>query len=193
MSTSQADTTAMTDYLGMEDLCSEEARMVRRTAREFVNREVLPIIEAHAQAQTFPAPLVARMGELGFYGATLPERYGCAGLSHTAYGLLLYELERGDSGLRSFASVQGALVMWPIFTYGSEAQRAHTSATSATVPLVIHILVPFRRHRPGPSGSARVRIPAGLEPKSGSVSPKQPIRAPLASRGSHLARCASLP
>lgn len=124
MSTSRADSTAMTDYLGMEDLCSEEARMVRRTAREFVNREVLPIIEAHAQAQTFPAPLVARMGELGFYGATLPERYGCAGLSHTAYGLLLYELERGDSGLRSFASVQGALVMWPIFTYGSEAQRA---------------------------------------------------------------------
>jgi glutaryl-CoA dehydrogenase len=113
----------MTDYLGLESLFSEEARMVRRTAREFVNREVLPIIEQHAQAMTFPTHLVAKMGELGFFGATLPERYGCAGLSHTAYGLLLYELERGDSGLRSFASVQGSLVMWPIFTYGSEAQK----------------------------------------------------------------------
>ena len=113
----------MTDYLGLEALFSEEARMVRRTARDFVNREVLPGIEHHAQAQTFPSELVARMGGLGFFGATLPERYGCAGLSHSAYGLLLYELERGDSGLRSFASVQGSLVMWPIFTYGSEAQK----------------------------------------------------------------------
>jgi len=113
----------MTDYLGLEGLLSEEARMVRATARDFVNREVLPVIEQHAQAMTFPRALVAKMGELGFYGATLPERYGCAGLSHTAYGLLLYELERGDSGLRSFASVQGSLVMWPIFSYGSEAQK----------------------------------------------------------------------
>jgi glutaryl-CoA dehydrogenase len=113
----------MTDYLGLEALFSEEARMVRRTARDFVNREVLPGIEHHAQAQTFPSELVAQMGGLGFFGATLPERYGCAGLSHSAYGLLLYELERGDSGLRSFASVQGSLVMWPIFTYGSEAQK----------------------------------------------------------------------
>jgi glutaryl-CoA dehydrogenase len=123
MGGSQANVTQMTDYMALEGLLSEEARMVRRTAREFVNREVLPVIEAHAQAQTFPAALVPRMGELGFFGATLPERYGCAGLSHTSYGLLLYELERGDSGLRSFASVQGSLVMWPIFTYGSEAQK----------------------------------------------------------------------
>jgi len=113
----------MTDYLGLEALLSEEERMVRATARDFVNREVLPVIEQHAQAQTFPSGLVVKMGELGFFGATLPERYGCAGLSHRAYGLLLYELERGDSGLRSFASVQGSLVMWPIFTYGSEAQK----------------------------------------------------------------------
>ena len=114
----------MTDYLGLEALLSEEARMVRRTARDFVNREVLPVIEGLAQAQTFPSALVPKMGELGFFGATLPERYGCAGLSHVANGLLMYELERGDSGLRSFASVQGSLVMWPIYTYGSEAQRA---------------------------------------------------------------------
>jgi glutaryl-CoA dehydrogenase len=113
----------MTDYMGLEGLLSPEALLVRKTARDFVNREVLPIIEQQAQAGAFPLPLVAKMGELGFFGATLPEQYGCAGLSHEAYGLLLYELERGDSGLRSFASVQGSLVMWPIFTYGSEAQR----------------------------------------------------------------------
>ena len=119
----QANVTHMTDYMGIEALLPEEALLVRKTARDFVNREVLPIIEKHAQEQTFPAALIPRMGELGFFGATLPERYGCAGLSHTAYGLLLYELERGDSGLRSFASVQGSLVMWPIFSYGSEAQK----------------------------------------------------------------------
>ena len=113
----------ITDYLGIEALLSEETLMVRRTARDFVNREVLPVIERHAQEMTFPTGLVAKMGELGFYGATLPERYGCAGLSHAAYGMLLYELERGDSGLRSFASVQGSLVMWPIYTYGSAAQK----------------------------------------------------------------------
>ena len=123
MGGNQATITHMTDYMALEGLLSDEARMVRKTTRDFVNREVLPVIERHAQEQTFPAGLVPRMGELGFFGATLPERYGCAGLSHTAYGLLMYELERGDSGLRSFASVQGALVMWPIFTYGSEAQK----------------------------------------------------------------------
>jgi len=125
MAGSYSTFTHMTDYLGLDGLLTDEERLVRKTARDFVNREVLPIIEGHAQAQTFPAHLATRMGELGFYGATLPERYGCAGLSHTAYGLLLYELERGDSGLRSFASVQGSLVMWPIFTYGSEAQKDH--------------------------------------------------------------------
>ncbi len=123
MSGNQANTNTFTDYMAIEELLSEEARMVRKTARDFVNKEVLPVIEAHAQAQSFPAHLIPKMGELGFYGPTLPERYGCAGLSSTSYGWLMYELERGDSGLRSFASVQGALVMWPIFAYGSEAQK----------------------------------------------------------------------
>ena len=123
MSGSYASFTHITDYMGLEALFTEEERLVRKTAREFVNKEVLPIIEQHAQAQTFPSQLAPMMGELGFFGPTLPERYGCAGLSNTAYGLLMYELERGDSGLRSFASVQGSLVMWPIFKYGSEAQK----------------------------------------------------------------------
>ena len=125
MATAQTTFTHMTDYMGLEARFTDEERLVRKTARDFVNAEVLPIIEGHAQAMTFPRHLIPMMGELGFFGPTLPERYGCAGLSATAYGLLMYELERGDSGLRSFASVQGSLVMFPIFEYGSEAQKAH--------------------------------------------------------------------
>jgi glutaryl-CoA dehydrogenase len=82
-----------------------------------------PLIRAHYQAGTFPFELKAEMGEMGFFGSTLPESYGTPGLNNVAYGLMLHELERGDSGLRSFASVQGSLVMWPIFTYGSETQK----------------------------------------------------------------------
>jgi glutaryl-CoA dehydrogenase len=115
----------LTDFMGVQDLLTEEERMVREQARQFVNAEVLPVIEKHAQEQTFPRHLVRPMGELGFYGATLPARYGCAGLSNVAQGLLMYELERGDSGIRSFASVQGSLVMFPIFAYGTEAQKDH--------------------------------------------------------------------
>ncbi|MCX5730163.1 MAG: acyl-CoA dehydrogenase family protein, partial [Deltaproteobacteria bacterium] len=117
--------TEMTDFLGMRELLTDEERMVQSQARQFVNARVLPVIERHAQEQTFPASLVRPMGELGFLGPTLPARYGCAGLSSAAYGLLMYELERGDSALRSFASVQGSLVMYPIFAYGSEAQKDH--------------------------------------------------------------------
>jgi glutaryl-CoA dehydrogenase len=118
-----ASPSEITDYMGFQDLLTDEERLVRQQARAFVNAEILPIIEAHAQAQTFPRGLIARMGAQGFYGPTLPVRYGGAGLSSVAYGLLMYELERGDSGVRSFASVQGSLVMYPIFAYGSEAQK----------------------------------------------------------------------
>jgi glutaryl-CoA dehydrogenase len=120
MATSARD---VTDFMRFQDLLTDEERMVREQARQFVNAQVLPIIEKHAQEQTFPRHLVRPMGELGFYGPTLPAKYGCAGLSSVAYGLLMYELERGDSGIRSFASVQGSLVMYPIHAYGSEAQK----------------------------------------------------------------------
>src|SRR6266540_6902742 len=120
MATSSRD---VTDFMGFQELLSDEERMVREQARQFVNAEILPIIERHAQEQTFPRHLVRPMGALGFYGPTLPAKYGCAGLSSVAHGLLMYELERGDSGVRSFASVQGSLVMYPIFAYGSEAQK----------------------------------------------------------------------
>jgi glutaryl-CoA dehydrogenase len=115
--------TEITDYMNFQSLLTDEDKLVRETVRQFVNAEVLPIIEKHAQEQTFPKNLIKPMGELGFYGATLPEKYGCAGMSNISYGLLMYELERGDSGLRSFASVQGALVMYPIYAFGTTAQK----------------------------------------------------------------------
>ena len=125
-------TTELTDYMGFQGLLGDEEKLVRQTARRFVNEQVLPIIDEYAQREEFPEQLIAPMGELGFFGANLPEKYGCAGLSNVAYGLLMYELERGDSGLRSFASVQGALVMYPIYAYGSEAQKDYWLPKLAT-------------------------------------------------------------
>jgi len=115
--------TEMTDYMGLQGLFSDEEKLVRETARQFVNENVLPIIDECAQTETFPTQLIKPMAELGFFGPNLPEKYGCAGLSNVAYGLLNYEVERGDSGLRSFVSVQGSLVMYPVYAYGSEAQK----------------------------------------------------------------------
>jgi glutaryl-CoA dehydrogenase len=111
------------DYYDISSLLSDEERMVRDTVRRFVDERVLPIIEEHYQAASFPRDLIRPMAELGILGANLPEEYGCAGLNNVAYGLIMQELERGDSGVRSFASVQGALVMYPIYAFGSEEQR----------------------------------------------------------------------
>jgi len=95
---------------------------VRQTARQFVENEIIPIIEKHSREATFRSIWFRNFGELGFFGANL-HGYGCAGMSNVAYGLMTQELERGDSGLRSFVSVQGALVMYPILSYGSDAQK----------------------------------------------------------------------
>jgi len=113
------------DYYAIEELLTEEERLVRDTARRFVEEEFQPhIVEAYRNG-TFPMQLVPRIAELGFFGSTLPEEYGCAGASSVAYGLISQELERGDSGLRSFASVQSSLVMYPIFAFGSESQKSN--------------------------------------------------------------------
>ncbi|MBI5282314.1 MAG: acyl-CoA dehydrogenase family protein [Candidatus Solibacter usitatus] len=110
------------DFMHIDSLLNEDEKLVRRTARQFVDDRVMPLIKDCYNAGRFPAELVAEMGELGFFGANL-EGYGCAGMSSLEYGLIMQELERGDSGLRSFVSVQGALVMYPIMTYGSNEQR----------------------------------------------------------------------
>jgi glutaryl-CoA dehydrogenase len=112
------------DYLEIDSLLSDDEKLVRQMVREFVEKEVIPYIEEWNREGKFPIHLVPLMAELGFYGANL-EGYGCAGLSNVQYGLIMQELERGDSGLRSFVSVQGALVMYPIREYGSGEQKNH--------------------------------------------------------------------
>jgi len=111
------------DFYDVSSLLSEEERAVRDTVRQWVDDRLLPVIGEHYLAGKFPLQLVPDMAELGFFGANLPEQYGCAGLNNVAYGLIMQELERGDSGVRSFASVQGALVMYPIHAFGSEDQK----------------------------------------------------------------------
>jgi len=111
------------DFLGLDELLDDEERLARDTVREFVSREFLPRVQEHVRRDgSFPMELVPRIAELGLFGANLAG-WGCAGMSNVAYGLVMQELERGDSGLRSFASVQGALVMYPIHAYGSDAQK----------------------------------------------------------------------
>src|SRR4051812_19187018 len=113
----------MLDFFDIDSALSEEERAVRDSVRRFVDERVLPVIgDAYVQGR-FPKELIPEMGELGVFGANLPEEYGCAGLNNVQYGLVCQELERGDSGVRSFASVQGALAMYPIWAFGSEAQK----------------------------------------------------------------------
>src|SRR5205809_3957157 len=111
------------DFYDVDSLLSEEERAVRDTVRAWVDENLIPIIGAHYIEGRFPKQLVSQMAELGLFGANLPEEYGCAGLNNVAYGLIMQELERGDSGVRSFASVQGALAMYPIYAFGSDEQK----------------------------------------------------------------------
>jgi glutaryl-CoA dehydrogenase len=113
----------MLDFFNIDSLLSEEERAVRASVRAFVDEHVLPIIGKCYVDGRFPREIIPTMAELGVFGANLPEEYGCAGLNNVAYGLIMQELERGDSGVRSFASVQGALAMYPIYAFGSEEQR----------------------------------------------------------------------
>ncbi len=113
------------DLFNIDAALTEEERAVRDSVRAFVDEKVLPIIGKCYVDGRFPRELIAEMGENGYFGANLPEEYGCAGLNNVMYGLIMQELERGDSGIRSFASVQGALVMYPIYAFGSEEQKKH--------------------------------------------------------------------
>jgi glutaryl-CoA dehydrogenase len=119
------------DFYNCDELFTEEEILIRDSVRQFVSDQLMPVINKHNREGTFPAHLVPGLGELGVYGASL-EGYGCAGVSPTAYGLMMVELERGDSGLRSFVSVQGALCMYPIHRFGTEEQKQHYLPRMAT-------------------------------------------------------------
>jgi glutaryl-CoA dehydrogenase len=114
-----------TDFYEISGLLSEEERMIQKTVRDFVQDEYIPKVAEYHRKGIFPKSIVPQLGELGILGLTIPEKFGCAGLSYTIYGLVMQELERGDSGLRSFISVQSSLVMYPILTYGSDEQKTH--------------------------------------------------------------------
>src|SRR5664279_879775 len=108
------------DYYLLDELLSDEHKLIRDTVRAYVKKEISPIIEEYAQNAAFPNQIVEQLGELGCFGPTIPEEYGGGGLDYISYGLMMQELERGDSGVRSTASVQGSLVMFPIHAYGNE-------------------------------------------------------------------------
>ena len=124
------------DYYNLEALLSQEERLVRDVARRFIEDEFMPCIQSCFREGRFPVELIPRLGELGFLGLTLPTEYGCAGLNNIAYGLVSQELERGDSGLRSFASVQSSLVMYPIFQFGSDQQKTSWLPRLATAEAI---------------------------------------------------------
>jgi glutaryl-CoA dehydrogenase len=111
------------DYFSLDELLTEEQKLVRESVRNYVKKEISPIIEDYAQRAEFPRHIVKQMGDLGCFGPTIPVEYGGGGLDHISYGLMMQELERGDSGVRSTASVQGSLVMYPIYEFGTEEQR----------------------------------------------------------------------
>ena len=119
----RADLFQSPDYYAIDELLTEEHKLIRDTVRNYVKKEISPIIEDYAQRAEFPEQIVQQMGDLGCFGPTVPTQYGGGGLDYISYGLMMQELERGDSGVRSTASVQGSLVMFPIYQYGNEAQR----------------------------------------------------------------------
>jgi glutaryl-CoA dehydrogenase len=111
------------DFYGMDDLLTEEHKLIRSSVRDFVKREISPYIESWAENAYFPYDIVKKFGDIGAFGPQLPEEYGCGGLDYISYGIIMQEIERGDSGMRSTASVQGSLVMYPIYKFGNEEQR----------------------------------------------------------------------
>lgn len=124
------------DYFGIDELLSDEHKIVRSSIRDWVTRSIVPIIDDAAQQHTFPRQIIKELGELGVFGPFIPEEYGGAGLDHISYGLIMTELERGDSSIRSAASVQTSLVMYPIFAFGTEEQKRRFLPRLATGELI---------------------------------------------------------
>ena len=148
----KADLFQAPDYYQIDDLLTEEHKLIRDAARDWVKKEVSPIIEQHAQEATFPKHLLVGLASIGAFGPTIPEAYGGVGLDYISYGLLLQEIERGDSGLRSTASVQSSLVMHPINTYGSEEQKQKYLPKLATGELMGCFGLTEPDHGSNPSG-----------------------------------------
>ena len=140
------------DYFNLDDLLSEEHRLVRDAARQWVKRDISPIIESYAQKAEFPKQILGGLAEIGAFGPYIPEAYGGAGLDQISYGLIMQEIERGDSGVRSTASVQSSLVMYPIYTYGSEEQRKKYLPKLATGELMGCFGLTEPNHGSNPSG-----------------------------------------
>ncbi|MBI2962253.1 MAG: acyl-CoA dehydrogenase family protein [Deltaproteobacteria bacterium] len=151
------------DYYDIESLLSADERMVRDTARKFVDEEYLPLVRDAFRRGYFPKEAIPRVASLGFLGANLPEEYGCAGLNNVAYGLINLELERGDSGLRSFVSVQSALVMYPIYAFGSPEQKRRwlPELASASAIGCFGLTEPDYGSNPGGMKTRAVREPGG--------------------------------
>ena len=140
------------DYYFLDELLTEEHKLVRAAVRDFVKKEVSPIIEDYAQRAEFPKHLIKGLGEIGAFGPTIPVQYGGGGMDYIAYGLIMQEVERGDSGIRSTASVQGSLVMYPIFSYGNEAQRNKYLPKLATGEMMGCFGLTEPNHGSNPSG-----------------------------------------
>ena len=119
----KADLFQSPDYFKVDELLTDEHLLIRDAVRSYVKKEITPVIEKYAQEASFPEHIVKQLGALGCFGPTVPVEYGGGGLDYISYGLMMQELERGDSGVRSTASVQGSLVMFPIYAYGSEEQK----------------------------------------------------------------------
>ena len=111
------------DYLNLSSHLDDNECMVHQSTREFVDKEIIPIIDEHFEAGTFPDALIPKIADMGFFGINLPKEEGCGGMNNIIYGLVCQEIERGDSGIRSFVSVQSSLVMYPIHAFGSDAQK----------------------------------------------------------------------
>jgi glutaryl-CoA dehydrogenase len=140
------------DFLDLDDLLSEEQKLIRSSIRDFVKKEISPYIEDWAQRAHFPYEIVKKFGEVGAFGPQLPAEYGCGGLDYISYGLIMQEIERGDSGMRSTASVQGSLVMYPIYKFGSEEQRKKFLPKLATGELLGCFGLTEPDHGSNPSG-----------------------------------------
>ncbi|MEN9370544.1 MAG: hypothetical protein RI952_1409 [Bacteroidota bacterium] len=140
------------DYYFLDELLTDEHKLVRAAVRDFVKKEVSPIIEDYAQRAEFPKHLLKGLGEIGAFGPTIPAQYGGGGMDYIAYGLIMQEVERGDSGIRSTASVQGSLVMYPIYAYGNEAQRNKYLPKLATGEMMGCFGLTEPNHGSNPSG-----------------------------------------